>query len=166
MPNGKAGPLSSPLLLITFFGVIMFAVLVDTLDLLMEFIGAAFLNPGFGATIKTTFTKTFNTLMDVGTTLIVGGWSFWISKQGAKGGAVSQERKKPQKSESKAGEKAAKGAKKTATKVGTKAGGRIGLKVGARTGLGLLGEIIPFVGALPFWTLTVLHTFINVIRGK
>ncbi|MCZ2845389.1 MAG: hypothetical protein O2U61_02665 [Candidatus Bathyarchaeota archaeon] len=166
MPNGKTGLLSSPLLLITFFGVIMFAIVVDTLDLFMEFIGMGPMKGGWGHMIKESFTKSLNTLMDIGTTFVGGGWSFWVSKQGSAGESGSQAKGKPRKSKSQLGKKAAEGVKKTTAKIGTKADGRIGLKVGARTGLSLLGEIIPYAGALPFWTLTVIYTFIKVIRGK
>lgn len=134
MPEKISDGLSNPLLLITFIGIVSYAIIVDVIDFFMEFIGVGFINPGWGQTIKTTSSKALLTVMDFGTTLVVGGWSFWISKQ-------------------------------STGKLGAKTGKR-GLKVGIRTGVALLGEIIPFVGALPFWTLTVIQTFISVVKRK
>jgi len=183
MPDDTATGLSNPLFLITFLGVFVFAVMIDVLDMIMEFIGVGYVNPGFGQTVKTVFSKTFLTIMDFGATFIIGGWNYWAQKQGVSTkGMVGQKRTVPAKATTEASKEATKagvqeagketakaGAKeagKTGAKTAAKAGGKAGLRAGLSTGLGLLGELIPFVGAAPCWTLTVGWTFINVIRGK
>jgi len=163
--------LSNPLFIITFLGVLVFAIIVDIVDLFLEFIGAAPLNPGGSHSIRTTGAKAFSMIGDAGTSLIIGGWTYWAQKQGVSTRTSGGTKKSvsPQKTAEvgKAGEKITKvgttGAKE-AGKTAAKAGGRFGLRAGLTTGLALLGELIPFVGTAPCWTLTVLGTFINVIR--
>jgi len=165
MASGTSRVLSNPIILITFIAILIFAVIIDVADMFMEFIGASMVAPSHP--LLESVVKSILSAIDFIATLIIGGWSFFVLKQSIpskKGGKLQTKKSGEDTKTAKKGIE--KGGKKATGKVAGKATGKVVGKVVRRVGLGLIGELIPFVGAAPFWTLTVIHTFISVIRGK
>lgn len=144
----------NPILLSAFLGIFILALAADITDLIFEFVGILFPTH----TMVPQFTKAISGVMDLGTTFVIGGWSYWTQKQSTKSKTVS--------GPSPEGKSKETAKSKTGKKIGGKIGKKIGGKIALKTGAAFVGELIPFVGAAPFWTLTVLSTFINVNKGK
>lgn len=141
----------SPILLSAFFGIAILALSADIIDFIFEFVGIPFPTH----TQIPQFTKAISSVMDLGTSFIIGGWSYWAQKQATsgKGTPESPSEKKPK--------------EKAKPKTGAKIGGKkMGGKIFLKTGAAFIGELIPFVGAAPLWTLTVLSTFISLNKEK
>ena len=165
----------------SFFIILIFALIFDLMDFIWELIGFPLQK---GRSVAMIATKAISETFDVITTIVIGGWTYWVQKKGLeKGGEKtttpqSEEAKpepsetKPEPSETKQASpseggknrpsKSQKGGKKAAKGMG----GKAAMLAFRTTGLTFLGESIPILGMAPFWTLTVIKTFISVIREK
>ena len=130
----RVSPLAPDFILILFF-----AIFVDSIDILLLVLK-----------IFTAFTigQGVSMAMDVTIFVIIGGWIFWrvgrISKsKRARQQALAKTIKKKQADLTK---QLAKGIKSPAKKMFT------------RGGIALLGEFIPLIGLVPFWTIAVVLT--------
>lgn len=114
-----------------------FAMMVDALDIILEITGI-FVIP-----------KIIGMALDAFTFTIISWWMYTRVKR------IAQTRDQMKKG---AAQKLQKGQQKLQQQL-TKAAQRGPLrKVLIRSGIALLGELIPFVGILPFWTITVFST--------
>ncbi|MDO8663336.1 MAG: hypothetical protein Q7K28_00635 [Candidatus Wildermuthbacteria bacterium] len=113
------------------------AMFFDGLDIILEITGI-FVIP-----------KLIGMAMDAFTLAVIGGWIYWRTKR-----MIDTREQQKQALQKKMGEKIgkmqqqmAKGAVKGPMK-----------KTLTRAGIALLGELIPFVGLVPFWTISVVMT--------
>jgi len=158
----------------SFFIILIFALIFDLMDFIWELIGFPLQK---GRSVAMIATKSISEAFDVITTIVIGGWTYWVQKKGLeKGGEKTttpqSEEAKPEPSETKQASpseggknrpsKSQKGGKKAAKGMG----GKAAMLAFRTTGLTFLGESIPILGMAPFWTLTVIKTFISVIREK
>ncbi len=134
--NERVNPLDPDFLLMT-----LFAMLVDGLDFIKEP-----LIPLFG------ISKAVGIAFDIFTFVIIG---FWIYKR--TGQIVKSKRQKAEAMQKQIGQRTAQMQKQLA-KVAKRPIRRTILRVG----IAFLGELVPFVGMIPFWTITV----VGMLREK
>jgi len=114
-----------------------FAIIVDAIDIILE-LTSIFILP-----------KAVGIVMDIITFAIIGGWIYWRT------GRISKSREEQKKAlQKQITQKAGKMQQQLAK--GTVKGPL--RKTLTRTGITLLGELIPFVGLVPFWTISVILT--------
>lgn len=130
--KSKVGPLDSDFLIVLFLALIF-----DALDIVLELTGV-FVIP-----------KLIGVVFDVLTLALIGGWIHWRTSRIIK--TREQQKQALQKQiTQKVGQmqqQLAKGAAKGPMK-----------KTLLRAGIALLGELLPFVGLVPFWTISVIMT--------
>lgn len=119
-----------------------FAVLIDLVDIILEL------------TSFVVIPKLLGMVADVVTFAIIGGWMYWRTGRMADAKKQQQEQMGKKLAE-KASQLSKKAKKQVAQKVVAKQASK---KVFARMGLVLIGELIPFVGLIPFWTISVIST--------
>lgn len=128
----RVNPLDPDFLLISFF-----AITVDSLDLILDPLIVLLGAP-----------KLIGAGLDVFTFVIIGGWIYWRVGKIAKSKEARQ--KALQKTIAKKGatlkKQLAKGIKSPLKKTLT------------RAGIAVIGEIAPFIGLIPFWTISVILT--------
>ena len=114
-----------------------FAILVDAVDIVLEL------------TSILVIPKLLGIAMDAFTFAIIGGWIFYRTGKIIKSRQKQQEalQKKMGKQAAKMQQQLVKGALKGPLR-----------KTLVRAGAALLGELIPFVGLVPFWTISVILT--------
>jgi hypothetical protein len=135
-----------------FILIALFAVFVDALDVVLEIVGV------FVAEIP----KIVSIPLDIATFAIIGGWSYWRT------GRIANSKKEAKDKIKKHLEKLAKRGGKATKQLekGTKTLAKTVAKPASRSllrgGAALIGEIIPLIGLIPFWTITV----ISMLREK
>lgn len=134
--NNRVSPLDPDFLLITFF-----AIALDGLDIVTEIFSIAL------------YPKAVGIVLDVFTFFIIGGWIYARTKK------IAQSKKQQVESITKQLEGRVSQMQKQLAKSAAK---NPATKTLLREGITLLGEIIPFLGLLPFWTISV----ILVLREK
>ena len=178
--SGKA---FDPAFIISFVVILVFTIFLDVMDFIWELIGVPLRH---ARSVTLIAAKSFSASLDVITSIVIGGWTYWAQRRGAKGKGEEAETPR-EKSEAKttevpstetpSSEEEAKEQKSKSLrerlfsrKRPKKATKRIGKKAtmsALRTsGVTLIGEVLPIAGMAPFWTLTVIKTFISVIREK
>lgn len=121
-----------------FLLILGLAVVIDLTDIFLEILGMAGLGIPKGVGIA----------MDGFSFALIGGWIFWrTNKMVKKKREVIQALKKTI-------EKRAAGLRRQVTKAARSPLRRVLLRGGAA----LVGELIPLVGLIPFWTITVILT--------
>lgn len=130
--KSRVGPLDPDFLIVLFLALIF-----DALDIVLELTGV-FVIP-----------KLIGMAFDSLTLALIGGWIYWRTSRITK--AREQQKQALQKQiTQKAGQmqkQLARGAAKGPMK-----------KTLLRAGIALLGELLPFVGLVPFWTISVIMT--------
>ena len=114
-----------------------FALLVDAIDIILELTSILIIPKLIGIAI------------DVVVFAIIGGWIYWRTRR-----IIKSREKQKQSLQKKMAEKSAKMQQQLA-KGAVKGPLR---KTLIRGGIALLGELIPFVGIIPFWTISVILT--------
>ncbi len=114
-----------------------FAIIVDVIDIVLEI------------TSILVIPKVLGMAMDVVTFAIIGGWIYWRT-----GNIIKSREKQKEALQKKMGQQATKMQQQLA-KGAAKGPLR---KTLTRAGVAVIGEIIPFVGLIPFWTISVLLT--------
>ncbi|PIV42530.1 MAG: hypothetical protein COS26_02010 [Candidatus Nealsonbacteria bacterium CG02_land_8_20_14_3_00_40_11] len=114
-----------------------FAIIVDAIDIILE-LTSVFILP-----------KTVGIIMDIITFTIIGGWIYWRI------GRISKSREEQKRAFQKQLAQKSTQMQQQLAKGITKGPLR---KTFIRVGATLLGELIPFVGLLPFWTISVILT--------
>jgi len=114
-----------------------FAILVDAIDIILE-LTSIFVLP-----------KAIGIAMDIITFTIIGGWIYWRI------GRISKSREEQKRAFQKQLAQKSTQMQQQLAKGITKGPLR---KTFIRVGATLLGELIPFVGLLPFWTISVILT--------
>jgi len=114
-----------------------FAIIVDAIDIILE-LTSIFVLP-----------KAIGIAMDIITFTIIGGWIYWRI------GRISKSREEQKRAFQKQLAQKSTQMQQQLAKGITKGPLR---KTFIRVGATLLGELIPFVGLLPFWTISVILT--------
>ena len=133
IPLDRVSPLDPDFLLFA----LPFAILVDAIDIILE-LTSIFVLP-----------KAIGIAMDIITFTIIGGWIYWRI------GRISKSREEQKRAFQKQLAQKSTQMQQQLAKGITKGPLR---KTFIRVGATLLGELIPFVGLLPFWTISVILT--------
>ena len=151
--------------ILTFFIILIAALCFDVMDFILELIGFP-LKKARTATLIAT--KSISVTLDSINAIVIGAWTYWVNKKRAAGMPAAAEGETQ--SGSPENEKKSRGGIFSRRRKEGKAAGGIAKKALMpalrTTGLGFVGEVLPIIGMAPFWTLSVLITFINVIREK
>jgi len=121
-----------------------FAIIVDAIDIVLEL------------TSIIVIPKLLGIAMDAFTFAIIGGWIYWRTGRIIK--SREEQKKALQKQMTQKVTQMQQQLAKEATKGATKAAKGPARKTLTRVGATLIGELIPFVGLVPFWTISVILT--------
>jgi len=148
--------------LVSFFIILIISLFLDLMDFIWELAGFPLHKT---KAIALSAGKAFSASLDGVTSILIGGWLYWIKKKGIKGSKSKFPEKKSTTKKSIGGSPSEVGNPEGRFNQKEK-GGQIGKSVIKTIGMTVLGEVLPIIGMAPFWTLTVIRTFIKVINEK